>query len=379
MMREHPGIIVIGGGVIGLSCAWRLAGAGARVDLFESRQPGQGATRAALGALWPASPLATGPLQELHRAGLWQFEEFAVELAQRSGLPVTFRRLGRLELLNSDKAAARARQESAAACVNWPSFGGAQPVMEVLEPAALGWRWPQIARAAFPALLCRATAQVDVPQLIEALRAACAGAGVNLHASTPVTGLQLAGERVTGVRAADSIIAADAVLVAAGAWTAHLSPEVAAAAPIRPAKGQGLALQMPHGVRVETIIKSESIYLIPWEEAGEILVGSTTEPEAGFDETPTPAAREALLAGAAGIIPGLKGAVVLRHWTGLRPQNPAKRHPPIMGPHPKIGNLFLCAGHFKTGIGMSPLVSQLMATTILTGALPPQLAPFRPQ
>jgi glycine oxidase len=379
MTGEHPRIIIIGGGVVGMSCAWRLAAGGARVELFESRQPGQGATRAALGALWPASPLATGPLQEMHRAGLWQFQEFASELARRAGLPVTFRRLGRVELLNSDKAAQRAIAEAEAACAHWPALGGAEPVMEVLEPAALARRWPQIAKAAFPALLCRATAQVDVPQLLAALAAVCVAEGVTLHEHTPVTGLNIAGGKVASVRTADTPMEADAVLVAAGAWTAHLGPEVAAAAPIRPAKGQGLALQMPHGVRVETIIKSESTYLIPWDEAGEILVGSTTEPEAGFDETPTLAARDALLAGAAAIIPGLKGAVLLRHWTGLRPQNPAKRHPPIMGPHPQIPNLFLCAGHFKTGIGMSPLVSRLMADTILTGNLAPQLAPFRPQ
>jgi glycine oxidase len=379
MLPEHPRIIVVGGGVMGLSCAWRLAGAGAQVDLFESRNPGEGATRAALGALWPASPLATGPLQELHRAGLWQFEDFVAELARGTGLPVTFRRLGRVELLNSEKAALRAAAEAEAACANWPAFGGAQPVMEVLEPAALGWRWPQIAKAAHPALLCRATAQVDVPQLLTALAAACVAAGVKLHERTPVTGLQIAGERVFGVRAAEAVFEADAVVVATGAWTANLSPAVAAVAPIRPAKGQGLALQMPHGLLLETIIKADSIYLIPWEESGEVLVGSTTEPEAGFDETPTLAARETLLAGAAGIIPGLKGAVVLRHWSGLRPQNPAKRHPPIMGPHPMIPNLFLCAGHFKTGIGMSPLVSRLMCETILSGTVAAALMPFAPR
>lgn len=373
-------VIIIGAGVIGLACAWRLAAAGAQVEMLEARDCGQGATLGALGALWPASPLVKGPLQQLHRESLWQFELFAAELAAAAGMPVNFRRLGRLELLNSEKAAQRAITEAQTACAEWPAFGGAPPVMEVLTPAQIATRWPQLAPAVHAGLLCRATAQVGVPELVAALRAACAQAGVMLRSHTPATGLELRGQRVAGVRTAEALAQADAVLVTAGAWSALLSPDVAAVAPIRPAKGQGLALQKPAGVRLETIVKSESIYLIPWNHApgGEILVGSTTEPEAGFDETPTPAARETLLAGAAGIVPGLKDAVVLRHWAGLRPQNPAKRHPPIMGPHPRIANLYVCTGHFKTGIGLAPLVSRLMSATILGGAVAPPLLPFNP-
>ena len=374
-------VIVIGAGVIGMACAWRLAAAGTRVELLETRDCGQGATLGALGALWPASPLVKGPLQQLHRESLWQFASFAAELAAAAGVSVNFRRLGRLELLNSAKAAARAAAETQTAGIEWPAFAGTLPVMELLAPKEIAARWPQLAPAAHPGLLCRATAQVSVPELVAALRAACAQAGVVLHNQTPATALDIRGNRVTAVRTAQGLLEADAVLAATGAWTALLAPELAAIAPIRPAKGQGIALQTPTGVRLETIVKAESIYLIPWHTptGGEILVGSTTESEAGFDEAPTPAARETLLAGAAGILPGLKDAVVLRHWTGLRPQNPAKRHPPIMGPHPKIANLFVCAGHFKTGIGLAPLVSRLMCQTILSGSLAGQLAPFGPR
>jgi len=374
-------IIVIGAGVIGMACAWRLAAAGAQVELLESRDCGQGATLGALGALWPASPLALGPLQELHRASLWQFEAFAAELSAAAGLPVTFRRQGRLELLNSEKAAARAAVEAPAACARWPAFAGALPVMELLTPAQIAARWPQLAPARHAGLLCRATAQVSVPELVAALCAACAKAGVILYSHTPAVALEIRGDRVAGVRTAQGLLEADAVLAATGAWTALFAPELASIAPIRPAKGQGIALKTPAGVRLETIVKSGSIYLIPWhtEAGGEILVGSTTEPEADFDETPTPAARETLLAGAAGIVPALRNAVVLRHWAGLRPQNPAKRHPPIMGPHPKIANLYVCAGHFKTGIGLAPRVSRLMCESILDGALAQALTPFCPR
>ena len=107
-------------------------------------------------------------------------------------------------------------------------------------------------------------------------------------------------------------------------------------------------------------------------------MGSTTEPEAGYDEEPTAEGRQTLLAGAAAILPALQGATVLRHWTGLRPQNSHKPHPPIMGPHPAIPNLYICTAHYKTGIGLAPLVSQLMADAILQQTVPEQLIPFLP-
>ena len=374
-------VIVIGGGVMGLSCAWRLAQAGAAVRLLEARECGQGATRAALGALWPSSPLVNGPLQNLHRASLWEFEPFIAELTQRTAMPVHFRRCGRLEFLNSGKLLVRAVEEASVATGDWPPYGTPLPVMELLDPAQIAALFPALETAGRAALLCRATAQVNVPELVGALRAACQMAGVSIHENTPVTAIQRQGQRITGVRAGNQAFEAEALLVTAGAWSPGLAPEIAQAAPIRPVKGQGLALAPPPGFQLDTIIKSDSIYLVPWmnNAPAEILVGSTTEPDADFDESPTTEARDFLLAGAIALIPALKNARILRQWTGLRPQNPAKRHPPIMGPHPAIPNLYICTGHFKTGLGLAPIVSRMMAGTIAQDALAPELAEFNPR
>lgn len=371
--------IVIGAGVIGLSCAWRLARAGASVELFDGRHCGEGATLAALGALWPPSPLVNGPLQQLHRASLWEFEAFVRELEAASGRKIRFARQGRVELLDSTRETVRAVEEASVACGDWPSFGGEKPVMEMLEPSEVAARFPQVAGDGRGALLCRATAQVRVADLVAALRAACESAGVKLHEARPVTGLESDGQRVTGVQTEGGAIRADVVLAAAGAWSGALSKEVAAVAPLRPAKGQGLALAMPAGWELEPIVKSGPIYLIPWREAGEVLVGSTTEPQAGFHEDPTVGGRTVLTRGAAELAPVLKDAPVLRHWAGLRPQNVARRHPPVMGVHPRIPNLYVCTGHYKTGIGMSGLVSRLMAGMMVEDALCPELAEFAPR
>jgi len=369
--------IVIGAGIMGLSCAWRLAQHGIKVDLLDGRRCGEGATLAALGALWPPSPLVNGPLQQLHRASLWEFEPFLQELQKSSGQPVTFARRGRLELLNSNKAVVRAVEEAAVATGDWPAFGGDKPVMEMLEPARVAAEFPTVAAESRAALLCRATAQVRVAELVSALRAACTAAGVAIREGTAVKALPREGNRITGAETNNGLLRADSVLVTAGTWSGLVAPEVADIAPVRPAKGQGIAVKAPATLHLDTIVKSETIYLIPWD--GEILVGSTTEPEAGFNEAVTEKARTTLATGAAALIPALKDAPVLRQWAGLRPENPAKRHPPIMGAHPEVPNLFVCTGHFKTGIGLSPRVSRLMAASIADGTPGSELAPFAPK
>lgn len=371
-------IIVVGAGVIGQSCAWRLASAGAQVEVLDSRAVGHGATLAALGALWPASPLSSGPLQMLHRKSLWQFEEFARGLSVESRREISFRRLGRMEILNSVKAAARARQEAAAAIAQWPAFGGALPTMEVVDFTAAERINSGMAGGkafSYGALLCRATAQVKVNELMGALAEACRGRGVIFHERRAVTGLVRAGSRVVGVETSAGRMPADLVLIAAGAWTRRIAPEVADCVPVLPAKGEGLAVTMPASRPLATILKSGSIYLIPWDD--EVLIGSTTEPEAGFDETPTMAAREKLLAGAAALVPALAEMNLLRHWAGLRPAS--EDNLPVMGPVPSVDGLFVCAGHYKTGIGLAPLVSQLMSEVILQNTITPDLQPFLPR
>jgi glycine/D-amino acid oxidase-like deaminating enzyme len=258
-------------------------------------------------------------------------------------LPVSFARLGRLEVLGSEKAVERAREEAVAACAHWPSFGTGA-VMAYLDETAAKELAPGLAAAPFGALHCRATAQVDVAELVAALKAVCIKAGVMIREGIKVPNAHAPG----------------AVLVTAGAWTRNLLSD---AAKIRPVKGQGIALRpstMP-----PLIVKSGTIYLVPWAQKIELLLGSTTEPDAGFDETPTPAARESLLVGAARTLPALANSEVLRHWAGLRPQNSAKGHPPVMARVEP--NLYVCAGHFKTGIGMAPASARRMVQMMLEG------------
>ncbi|MGN6370693.1 MAG: NAD(P)/FAD-dependent oxidoreductase [Phycisphaerae bacterium] len=348
-------ISVFGGGVIGLTCAWRLAQAGATVSLYDARRQGQGASGAALGALWPAAPLANFPHQVLQRQSLWHFESFLHELSTFANHPISFRRLGRIELLNSPKAVARANEQSAAANAQWPALAPGYPIMETLAPIHVAALLPTLAARHEGALLCRATAAVEIPDLLHALESACRHSGVAVHWNSPLETLP-----------SDGIS-----LVTAGAWTQKLLPDI----PITPAKGQAIALSVPPGLHLRHIVKDGPTYLLPWTQ--EILVGSTTEPEAAFNEDPTPEARQDLHRRAAALFPELAHSKIRRHWAGLRPDAP--HHAPIVGPFPHRLNTFVAGGFYKTGIGLAPLIAKLVTSMILNNTIPPELLPFLPK
>ncbi len=347
-------VTVIGGGVIGLSCAWRMAQRGAAVSLYDARALGEGASGAALGALWPAAPLSAHPHQELQRRSLWQFEAFIQELADAAGFPVPFRRGGRVELLNSSKAADRAHEQCGAAKARWPDLAPGCAVMEVLTREKVAALFPALAARHHGALLCRATAQVQIAPLLRALEAACRHAGVTMHWNSPLHALP-----------ADSI-----TLVTTGAWTQKLLPQL----PVTPAKGQAIALSVPPSLHLRHIVKDGPTYLVPWDD--EILVGSTTEPEAGFDETPTLEGRADLHQRAAAMFPELGESRIVRHWAGLRPDGP--HHAPIIGPLPNQPQTYVATAFFKTGIGLAPRVSTLVSQMIIEERVPEELRPFVP-
>ncbi len=372
-MSNTTDVLIVGGGIMGLTSAWRLAQAGVKITLFESRTCGSGASSAALGALWPASALVNAPLQNLHRKSLWEFEAFARELTDFTGKPVPFMRRGRVELLHSEKAKAHALQEAAAACADWPQLSPG-PAMEVLSAEELRRQYPEINSLPFGGQVCHRSAQVGVDGLLAALIEACRKAGVVLKENCAVQQLQGDGESITGVMAGGEVYAAGAVLVAAGVHSNHLGFELRQRAPIQPVKGQAMLLKTAEPV-INKIVKNGLIFLVPWPD-GRVLVGSTTEPDAGFDSSNTVEGVSFLLNGAVQTCPAMASARLERTWAGLRPTGPNKK--PVLGPMPNNCGLYVAGGHFKVGIGMAPITGKLIAQMVTTGQVPGEAMPFVP-
>ncbi len=359
-MADNPDVVVVGGGVIGLSCAWRLAQGGRRVVVLERATCGAGATLASLGALWPPSPLIDQPPQNFHRKSLAMFEAFVAELAAASGLPVAFRRLGHIDLLITERQVANAARQCAAAPGVWPDSPDGPP-MEILSEAQLRWLEPQVTCPCRGALWCRVSAQVRVEQLMAALAAACARAGAQIMEGAAVEKILINAGRACGVMANGKVYAAERILLAAGAWTGGVDRAATGDLGIRPVRGQGVLLRHSPAL-AGRIIKNGPVYFVPWDQ-GRVLLGSTTEPEAGWNCFPTAHGMAQLLRLATATIGAVARAKVEMVWAGLRPDAP--RHQPIIGAAPGVHGLFVAAGHYKTGIGMAPATAQLVVEQMI--------------
>jgi glycine oxidase len=363
-------VVVVGAGVIGLSCAWRLAQRGARVAVLERGHPGRGATRVAAGMLAPVGELSFGEpeLLELTLRSARLYPEFVAELEEASGKATGYEQLGALHVaLDRDEAAQLRRvhdlQRSLELEAEWLTPRRCRDLEPGLTPSFHG------------GVLAAGEAAVDPRALSEALVAACAGAGVEVRTGCEVTAGLFEGERLVGVRARRSTGLEDAdlygsnVLLASGAWAGAagwLPP--AARPPVRPVKGQVLELrarELSGDAAVPLarhILSSERVYLVPRAD-GRLIVGATTE-EMGFDTTVTAGGVHELLREAYRLLPDVAEMELVGAVAGLRPGTPDNL--PRVGSG-EIEGLFLATGHFRNGVLLAPHTAQTVAG-LLAGA-----------
>ena len=347
-------VVVVGGGVIGLSCAWRLARRGARVTVVERSQPPAGATRVAAGMLAPVGELAFGEPQllKLNLEAAELYPGFVAELEEASGVSTGYAREGALHVaLDRDEAA------------------GLRRIHELQRSLQLGAEWlpPRRCRELEPGLTPSLNGGVHAPRegsvdpraLAEALMAALRAEGVELRTGTEVAAAILDGERIAGVRTeAGEELRSGAVVLASGAWSARAEwlPE-AGRPPVRPVKGQVVELRPREGeAPCRRIVASERVYLVPRPD-GRMIAGATVE-EQGYDTTVTAGGVHELLREAYRLLPEVAEMELVGAAAGLRPGTPDNL--PLTGPSPLDGLLW-ATGHFRNGILLAPLTANAIA------------------
>jgi len=352
-----------------LSIGWRLAQAGCTVELFERGKAGHGASWAAAGML--AAGLEAEPgeqtLLALNRESQAMWPDFAAELEQASGMSVDLRREGTLMLAVTRDDAARLKfnfdfQRSLGINVEWLNAAAARRFEPYLSP--------NLAAAIFSP----DDHQVDNRLVATALARALARAGGVIHEDAPVEAVEMTGGRVVGLRAAGAFHAADIVVIAAGAWSrdiAGLPPAVRP--PVRPVKGQMLALRMdPDAPLIRHVVWAAKAYMAPRLD-GRLIVGATVE-ERGFDPSLTAGGMLALLEGAWRAVPGIEELPIAEQWVGFRPGS--RDDAPILGDS-GIEGLVHATGHHRNGILLTPVTSRAVAHYIMTGETEAAIAPFR--
>jgi glycine oxidase len=350
-------VVVVGGGVIGLSCAWRLGRRGARVAVVERGEPGCGATRVAAGMLAPVGELSFGEpeLLELTLAAARRYPQFIGELEAASGEGTGYEQLGALHVaLDRDEAAQLRRVHDLQRSLELEA--------EWLPPRRCRDLEPGLTPSFHGGVFAPAEAAVDPRTLTSALLAAVRAEGGEVLTGSEVVSAIFDGERLAGVRTPDEELRAEAVVLANGAWSGatewlpdHARP------PVRPVKGQVLELRRRDGEPpARHILASERVYLVPRGD-GRLIVGATVE-EMGFDTAVTAGGVHELLREAYRLLPDVAEMELVDAIAGLRPGTP--NNLPLVGPG-AIDGLVLATGHFRNGILLAPPAAEAVADLLI--------------
>ena len=332
-------MIVIGGGIIGLSLSIELRRRGASVLVVERGEPGREASHAAGGMLVDCPLETSAALQPLATASARLYPEFAAEMEVESGKKVDLREQGTILFPSAEHLSS--------SCLE-----------QMTLPAPLSELEPALAALNQPAFYLHERS-VDPRALTVAVLQSAKRRAVDISSGEEVTAINLSDGRVAGVITTKTSFHASKVVNCAGAWSGEIAPY---AFPTRPVKGQMLCLLSPSHNLLKHVIRAPEVYLIPRSD-GRILVGATVE-EAGFDKRTDVGTIQRLYHGAIAIVPELRNAKILEDWAGLRPGTPDAL--PILGLTATPG-YYVATGHFRDGILLAPITAQVMAD-VITGA-----------
>jgi glycine oxidase len=340
-MVKNWDVIVVGGGIIGLSLSIALHKRGLHVLVVERGEPGREASHAAAGMLADCPLETPAALQALATASARMYPEFVLELQDESGTNVDLRDDGTVLFLPPEHISQS------------PEFHADNPL-----PAPLSELEPALAMANAPAVYLKERS-VDPRALVAAALKSAKHRGIDISSGITVTEVLLSDERVSGVRTDRTQYNSPRVVNCAGAWAGNFPPH---GFPARPVKGQMLAVACSRHDVLRYVIRTPEVYLVP-RSNGRILIGSTLE-EAGYDKRTDPDTIHRLHQAAIRVVPELANARILEAWAGLRPGTPDNL--PILGATSTPG-YFAATGHFRDGILLTPVTAHTMAQ-VITGA-----------
>ncbi len=358
-------IVIVGGGVSGLAIGWRLAQAGETVTVFERNKAGMESTWAAAGMLAPQIEAEYGEemLLPLAMASHKLWPDFAKELIAETGISIDYREEGTIQVSLD-------RDEQEQLDNRFVFLSRNQLEVEKLSAYEVRRLEPHISRAVTGGIYSPQDHQVDNRALAVALKIAFEKAGGILREQCSVEEIVIDKDCVTGIVVNGEKIKVDHVVVAAGAWSRNIPgiPEVFRP-PVRPLKGQMLALEMPESTPLITHVIwgpgnsiVSNVYLAPKSD-GRLIVGATVE-EMGFDKRMTGGGLLEILRAAWEVLPGIYDLPVIDSWSGLRPAS--RDDAPILGSS-GISGLTYATGHHRNGILLSPITASEISSYIIEG------------
>lgn len=371
---KNKEIIIIGGGVIGLGIGWQLTKSGVSVTIYDSGEAGRAASWAAAGMLAPLAEAHTEEpeLLKLGCESLVLYPQWVSELESEAEMSVGFRDEGtHIVGLESDdthqlKHLYQAQQQLGLD-VNWLSGGEVREIESALSPRVSA------------AIQCESDYQVDNRLMVTALKSAYLRNGGVLHENNPIEKIHVEDCQVQGIETREGFHRGDMVILSAGCWSSQIDgiPD-SIRPPVRPVKGQMMALQMEDGITINSVIRTvrarypTDVYLVPRTD-GRLIIGATSE-EMGYDTRLTVGGMFELLRGAWEVVPGVYELPILESWAGLRPGS--RDNAPILGKTP-VENLIYATGHYRNGILLSPITAYEISKLVLSDETSDVISPFQ--
>ncbi|MFT3743656.1 MAG: glycine oxidase ThiO [Pyrinomonadaceae bacterium] len=362
-------ILIIGGGIIGLSIARELHKRGCRnVTIIEKGKCGEEASWAAGGMLGPqAEADEAGLFFEVCSASRDLYPALAEELLDETGIDIELDRSGTLYLAFTDDDVREIRER-----YEWQRAAGMR--VEILSAEEARRAEPFTSPDVREALLFPDDWQVENRKLLAALRRYAEINGIEIRENTRVERITVENGIVIGAETDQQTFTADMTILATGAWTSLIKLGIAEMpVKVEPVRGQVITFQTAKRL-FQRVIYSPRGYIVPRAD-GRILAGSTTE-MVGFDRAVTETASRHLREMASEIAPSTAGLPISDHWSGLRPVAADKM--PVIGRLDGIGGLFVATGHYRNGILLAPWTAKNVADSLIDDDASVYLDAFSP-
>ena len=347
MMKNSNEIIVIGGGIIGLSIAVELKLKGLGVTVL-SKNFAQGATNAAAGMLAPrAEQLPKGAMLDFALESLGLYPEWANKLEELSGEDIDYNPCGIIAPVYQLPS----HNNNYGTWLDQKTIQFYQPHLR--EEIIGGWWYPE-------------EGQVDPRRVGKVLLAIAQSLGIDVKEGTEAIAFTRYQGKINNVLTKSGIFSGDIYILASGAWSSKLFP-----LPVRPVKGQMLSLKIPHENPLERVIFGENTYLVPKKD-GRLIIGATSE-DIGWQEGNTAEGVNTLLNRAINLYPPLAHWQLNEIWYGFRPATADEL--PILG-YSEADNLIFATGHHRNGILLAPITAKLISNLIIDRHPDPLLKHF---
>lgn len=377
-MTKSYDLIVIGGGIVGLSAAYRAGQMGARTLLIDRHDAGR-ATDAGAGILAPESSGSERLWYDLAMDSVAYYPGLIESLAADGVAPEqlaaayslcpkllvamdddelkAFEQVERIVLARQEE-----RQPSTDQCLGRISLADARDLLPPLGEAAA-------------VLLQPLARRVDGRLMADVLGKGLRTQGVEMMDAS-VASLLVENGRVTGARVTSGdAFHADATIIAGGAWSPNFGAQLGVQIPVEPQRGQiiHLGLDGTDTRRWPIVNGFRSHYMVPWPD-GRMAVGATRETGSGYEVRTTAAGVREVLSEALRVAPGLADSSIRDIRIGLRPFTHDQL--PVLGPIAGATGIYLATGHGPTGLTLGPYSGKLVAEQALGKAIEWDLTPF---